>query len=574
MDEIKRIPITQIVLTGSNPRQQFDEEGLRELADSIRMHGLLQPIIVRPKGNYYELIVGERRLRACKLIGLTEINARIEEIDDSTSMELRLIENTQRKDLTDAEKGDAVYTLWEAFPEKYPTIRSIADAVNASHGMVQVWCSKSRKLSGYVRKLVVEDKLSERAARSLLKYDNETQDKLAKAIVEFDIRGGRDGFERRFFQLYDENPLADLQELAQKAKGIQVVQIPVELLSKKAQKEVEAVLEKRKAEVAKARRKAIEKAVRAPRRHRPVINERIKGVDNSGFIENARGQSLMPSLLEVPREAIISQAQAIIEKLDEIKHPYQRERMLDTIPRELARLEKRLEEAPERRARVEDKLRRLYELKEDGVFLSTLWDIKERAEYAGSKDFHGNCPPQVIEQCVLRLTEEGDLVLDPMAGSGTAIDVCALLNRRCVAFDLNPPVERSDIRRNDSRKIPLDDNSVDMIFLHPPYWDMVQYTADKEAEKIADLSRASTSQEFFNMLSNVLMECFRVLKGGKYLCILIGDRVKTGKFIPLCRQTANLTEKVGFTDYGYAVKFTQGSQSLSAKGQIMHAEFA
>jgi ParB family chromosome partitioning protein len=100
--EIKSIPIGKIIITGENPRQAFDIDALQMLGDSIESHGLLQPIIVRPKEDYYELVVGERRLRAAQLKGIDEIIARIEDLDDTTCMELRLIENTHREDLTDA----------------------------------------------------------------------------------------------------------------------------------------------------------------------------------------------------------------------------------------------------------------------------------------------------------------------------------------------------------------------------------------------------------------------------------------------------------------------------------------
>lgn len=276
--------------------------------------------------------------------------------------------------------------------------------------------------------------------------------------------------------------------------------------------------------------------------------------------------------VEVPKEVIREKAEAIIERLDEIDHPLQRGRMVKVIPKELEGLVKRLEKAPEKRELVERKLDRLRELEEEGAFLSTLWDIGERANYAGTRDFHGNCPPQVVEQCVLRLTKKGDLVVDPMAGSGTAIDVCNLLGRKCIAYDIKPPERRNDIIHNDSRKIPLDNDSVDMVFLHPPYWDMVYYT--KVEERLPDLSRAKTLGEYLSMLKQVLRECYRVLRGGKYLCILLGDRVKEGNFIPLCRKSANLAEEVGFTDYGYAVKFTKGATSLMVKGKMIYAELA
>ena len=271
MGEIKSIPINKIVVTEENPRQTFDEESLIRLGESIKSHGLIQPIVVRPRENYYELVVGERRLRAAELVGMKEIEARIEEIDDATLMELRLIENTQREDLTNAEKGDAVFTLWERFPDKYPTIKSVAEGINVPYGTVRNWCAKSAKLSEHVRELITRGQLTERASQYLLKYDHATQNKLANAIVAFDIRGGREGAERRFFRLFNENPKADLRELAEEAKGIKTVRVPIEELSEEARKEIEEVLEEREERIEQAREEALKQAQRAPRRKRPEI---------------------------------------------------------------------------------------------------------------------------------------------------------------------------------------------------------------------------------------------------------------------------------------------------------------
>jgi len=275
---------------------------------------------------------------------------------------------------------------------------------------------------------------------------------------------------------------------------------------------------------------------------------------------------------DIPKQVIIEKAKQLVQKLEEIENRQQRERMVRVIPKAMDSLVKRVERAPGRRESVKHKLKRLQELEDKGVFLSTLWDLGERAKYAGDRNFHGNCPPQVIEQCILRLTEKGDLVVDPMAGSGTSIDVCNLLERKCLAYDIKPPARRKDIIRNDSRKIPLEDDFADMVFLHPPYWNMVYYTNAEKAP--SDLSRAETIDKYFQMLEEVLKECYRVLKDGKYLCLLLGDRVKSGRFIPLCRQAANLAEEIGFLDCGYAVKFTQGASSLRVKGKMIYAELA
>ena len=263
MDEVKTIPIGNIIITKDNPRQEFKEEPLRRLGESIKTHGLLQPIVVRPKNGYFELVVGERRLKAAQLIGLTEIEAKIQDIDDATCMELRLIENTHREDLTESEKGDAILTLLEKYPEKYPTLTSIAEAINKTPTYIRMWVAKSRKLSDNVKKFIDAMALSDRQARHLLKYDHATQDKLAKVIVRKKMPTT---LVPDFVKLYDANPKRDLDDLADEAMGIKKVEIPMEKLTPEARREVEEIIEEKKELVKKARREAIEKALKAPRR--------------------------------------------------------------------------------------------------------------------------------------------------------------------------------------------------------------------------------------------------------------------------------------------------------------------
>lgn len=121
-----KIKIDNITITGENPREEFDEEKLRELGGSIKAKGLLQPIIVRPASprilrgtplahDYgYELVVGERRVRACQLVGIPEIEAEVRDIDDRECIELRLIENLHREDLTPSER-DKAYSQYLMF---------------------------------------------------------------------------------------------------------------------------------------------------------------------------------------------------------------------------------------------------------------------------------------------------------------------------------------------------------------------------------------------------------------------------------------------------------------------------
>lgn len=340
MPETRKIPISRVIVSGDNPRRSFDEKQLKELGESIRTHGLLQPIIVRPKGNYYDLIIGERRLKASELVGLTEIDARIEDFDDVTTMEIRLIENTHREDLTDAEKGDAIYTLWERFPEKYPSIKTIAEAIKIPSATVQNWCAKSQKLSDKVRDFIARDELTERAAQYLLKYDRETQVKLARAIIKFDIRGGTEGAERRFIRYYDENPNTDLEKLAERAKEGEMVRVQLEKLSTKARKEVERLVEEREKEVQERKKKATEERMRkprsGPRRQRPKLRLEDKVREKASALTEKLSQ-LEPEKKEEIAESVERRLDTITKSVDkeniDLMEKWKSDRESEIIPR-------------------------------------------------------------------------------------------------------------------------------------------------------------------------------------------------------------------------------------------------
>jgi len=233
-----KIAIDNIIVSKDNPRQNFDEEGLRRLGESIKEHGQLQSIIVRPRGSGYELVVGERRLRACVLVGLTEINADIRELDDRGTRQLRLIENIHREDLSDAEKGDAVLELW-ALDDKYQTLKEVADSIKVPYNTVkQLWVAKARRLSENVKGRVASTLLTDEHARVLLKYPHSVQDKLANTIIKKGISSHKEVL-RRFTKLYDENPKANLDELADKVLGIETITIPKSELTSEQKKKHE-----------------------------------------------------------------------------------------------------------------------------------------------------------------------------------------------------------------------------------------------------------------------------------------------------------------------------------------------
>ena len=164
------------------------------------------------------------------------------------------------------------------------------------------------------------------------------------------------------------------------------------------------------------------------------------------------------------------------------------------------------------------------------VEATTLWDFPKQSYGStkkGDSGYQGVTPAFIIYNMLQRYTQPGDLVLDPMCGSGTTIDVCAEEGRRVIGYDINPV--RDDIIRNDARTIPLDDASVDMVFIDSPYGDNVKY--NPESGNIGQYS--AELPEFYDALQEVAQELFRVLKTGKTLGWLIGDQWVRRRYTPV-----------------------------------------
>lgn len=132
--ELKKIQPNRL-----NPRLEFSKIGLDELADSIKQVGLLEPIIVRQKGDRYEVVVGERRYRAAQQAGLDTIPVIVRDCRDDEVMELNLIENIQREDLSAVEKGKLCSELLAKFPSKYPNYEALAKRIGQARSVVSAW---------------------------------------------------------------------------------------------------------------------------------------------------------------------------------------------------------------------------------------------------------------------------------------------------------------------------------------------------------------------------------------------------------------------------------------------------
>ena len=168
--ELLTLPISKVEPREAQPRKRFDEEALQALADSIAQYGLIQPIVARKlDSGYYQIIAGERRWRACRMAGLTEIPVRVLKADDRRTAELALVENLQREDLNPIEEAKGYRTLMDEYGlTQEETARSVGRSRPAVANSLRLL-----SLSPKVMELVEKKELSAGHARALLPLSSE-----------------------------------------------------------------------------------------------------------------------------------------------------------------------------------------------------------------------------------------------------------------------------------------------------------------------------------------------------------------------------------------------------------------
>lgn len=178
--QVKALPIDDILPNRFQPRIKFSESEVLALSESIKNHGVIQPILVRPIGDKYEIIAGERRYKASVMAGLKEIPAIVKQLDDKQSAELALIENVQRKDLTPIEEALSYKKILDM---GYLTQEQLASKLGKKQSTI---ANKLRllNLDEDVQNALLYEKISERHARSLLKLNKEDQKAMLKRIIE------------------------------------------------------------------------------------------------------------------------------------------------------------------------------------------------------------------------------------------------------------------------------------------------------------------------------------------------------------------------------------------------------
>ena len=179
------LKISEIEPNRSQPRKEFDEKALSELAESISKHGLLQPLLVRPLPlGGYQIVAGERRYRACRMAGITEVPVIIRELGDTETMEIALIENLQREDLTPIEEALGYQVLID---EHGFSQEEVAQSVGKSRPAIAN-SLRLLKLPQSILDLVSDGKISAGHARALLTLEDEKlMQELAKEIIKKDL---------------------------------------------------------------------------------------------------------------------------------------------------------------------------------------------------------------------------------------------------------------------------------------------------------------------------------------------------------------------------------------------------
>lgn len=185
------------------------------------------------------------------------------------------------------------------------------------------------------------------------------------------------------------------------------------------------------------------------------------------------------------------------------------------------------------------------------VFSTTLWTYPSQhydspnrrpgQAMQGDARYEGATPSWVIWQVLQRYTRAGDVVLDPMCGSGTTLDVCADLGREGVGFDVSPA--RADIGQGDARRIPRPSASVDFVFVDPPYSTHVNYSDDPRCIGKLDAGGADRGEAYYAAMEQVIGEIDRVLRPGRYMSLYVSDSWRkrkkgdpgegTGEFMPI-----------------------------------------
>jgi DNA modification methylase len=244
------------------------------------------------------------------------------------------------------------------------------------------------------------------------------------------------------------------------------------------------------------------------------------------------------------------------------------------------KIKKAVEKPREKPNDLDPKKWREYE--KQGLQFLSVWDTPERDPLGWTqKTIHGSCPVEIPRQCIWRFSKEGETVLDPFVGTGTTLVACARMKRKGIGIEINPNIakvaklnlsaqsldpeinewlKKQRLIIGDSRDLKslgIESESIDLVFAHPPYWSLINYSEEHGFVE-GDLSILPTLEEFLNGVRKNFEEVKRVLKNGRYFCVLIGEAfLKGGKVVPLDYHLTKLGLDVGFKFFTKVIKYTR-----------------
>ncbi len=178
-ESVLYVDVDEIIPNKDQPRKHFDEDRLKELSDSIKEHGLIQPLVVRKTGGAYEIVAGERRWRACRMAGMRTLPCIVRELTDEENMLFSMIENLQREDLNPIEEAMGLQQMMKTY---HLSQEQAAKSVSKSRPYVSNTLRLLR-LPGPVRERVSAGEISAGHARALLPADRETQENICQRII-------------------------------------------------------------------------------------------------------------------------------------------------------------------------------------------------------------------------------------------------------------------------------------------------------------------------------------------------------------------------------------------------------
>lgn len=222
VSDLRQIKVSEISADPGQPRRHFDEVALAELAESVRRHGILQPIVVTPRSGGYTIVAGERRWRAATQAGLDKVPALVRTLTDQHRLELSLIENLQRRDLNVLETATAYLKLRDQFNL---TLEQIGQTVGGRSVSSISNTLRLLRLPTAVKDALAEGRLSEGQARPLVNLDPETIEEILPQILKEDWSARR---VEQFIVQLKKNGVATLKETVRQVSGV-----PYELETKR-----------------------------------------------------------------------------------------------------------------------------------------------------------------------------------------------------------------------------------------------------------------------------------------------------------------------------------------------------